>query len=38
VSSKAATEVFSIPVYPELTENEQAEVIEAVIRVVSQRN
>lgn len=35
VSGKAAADVFSIPVYPELTDKEQAEVIEAVIRIVS---
>ena len=35
VSGKAASEVFSIPVYPELTEKEQAEVIDAVVRIVS---
>lgn len=36
VSTKAAGEVFSIPIYPELTEKEQAEVIDTVIKVVSQ--
>ena len=33
VSSKAAKEVFSIPIYPEMTEAEQQEVIETVRRL-----
>jgi len=35
ISSKAAREVFSIPIYPELTEQEQAEVIKVIKKVVS---
>ncbi len=35
VSSKAADEVFSIPVYPEMTTEEQAEVIETIRSCVS---
>lgn len=35
-STKAAAEVFSIPIYPELTEPEQAEVIDTIKRVVSE--
>ena len=35
VSGKAASEVFSIPIYPELTEKEQAEVIDVVTGIMS---
>jgi dTDP-4-amino-4,6-dideoxygalactose transaminase len=35
VTSVAAEQVFSIPVYPELTEEEQNEVIDAIKRLVS---
>ncbi|UCC44223.1 MAG: DegT/DnrJ/EryC1/StrS family aminotransferase [Candidatus Zixiibacteriota bacterium] len=35
VSSRAAEQVFSIPIYPELTEQEQTEVIETIMDVVS---
>ncbi|MGH8016087.1 MAG: DegT/DnrJ/EryC1/StrS family aminotransferase, partial [Candidatus Zixiibacteriota bacterium] len=36
LSSQAADEVFSIPIYPEMTENEQAEVIESVKKLAAQ--
>jgi dTDP-4-amino-4,6-dideoxygalactose transaminase len=36
VSSKAADEVFSIPIYPEMTEKEQNEVIETVKKLAAQ--
>ncbi len=35
ISSKASREVFSIPIYPELTEQEQDEVIETIKHLVS---
>jgi len=35
VSSRAAEEVFSIPVYPEMTPDEQRQVIETIRRLVS---
>jgi len=35
VSSRAAEEVLSIPVYPELTAGEQAEIIKVIKEVVS---
>jgi dTDP-4-amino-4,6-dideoxygalactose transaminase len=34
VSSKAAIEVFSIPIYPELTDKEQAEIIDTIKKLV----
>jgi dTDP-4-amino-4,6-dideoxygalactose transaminase len=34
VSTKAASEVLAIPIYPELTESEQSEIIETLIRLV----
>ncbi len=36
VSSRAAAEVFSIPIYPEMTEKEQSEVIETVKTLAAQ--
>jgi dTDP-4-amino-4,6-dideoxygalactose transaminase len=36
VSSKAAAEVFSIPIYPEMTEKEQSEVIDTVKTLAAQ--
>jgi dTDP-4-amino-4,6-dideoxygalactose transaminase len=35
VSTKAAKEVFSIPVYPEMTPGEQTEVIDTVLKLLS---
>ena len=35
VANRASSQVLSLPIYPELTEREQEEVIEAIKKIVS---